>query len=253
MSASGAHRSACDAAREVLVAGIDPGGQPASLPETFHCDACHAWFERALAHGRSLSSLPRAAAARDSVAIAAALAELDGRVVAELHAGCRQERAGAALTSLQRVSAPRELDAWVAGALHSDVPQRRSAPSELATRVALELASGGELRIGRQIASLQHRSAPAELEGRVLRVLASNPRSDLPIRRWIAIAATLLLVFGVASTIQRSSGSRVPRYPFQVVHVESAASLSPFALSLLSASSGGVLDLPSGASKEPRR
>jgi hypothetical protein len=231
--------SACDIAREALLDQLDRSGQAIVPLEAFHCGACQAWFERALSHSDALARLPRASSGP----------ELDGRVVAELHAGCRQERAGLALAALAPLRAPAELDQWVAVALRTESPIRHRAPEQLEERVASELVSPGSERIARQLASLQRFSSPGDLEQRVIRVLARAPRSDsLPIRRWVAIAATLLVVFGAGSLIERAGQPSPPTYSFRVVHVESTASLDPFARGLLAASSGGVLGLPTPSS-----
>jgi hypothetical protein len=240
--------AACAAAREQMLDRLHlSAGQIAASDVTFHCKECRAWFERARNHGRALAELQRLSAATFAQA---AWVELDGRVVAELQAGCRQERAAAALSALERVSAPAELEAMVASVVRSGAPLHAPAPGELDFRVAQELVSDRGARIGRQISALPRFSPPADLEGRVQQVLARGPSSDsLPIQRWMAIAATLLVVFGAASMIERRARSSEPTYPFRVVHVESTASLDPFVRGLLSASSGGVLDLPSSATR----
>lgn len=247
---------ACQAAREELLASLDRSRIVQQLPPSFHCDACRLWFERARGHARALGSLlPRVLA----VAVEPSLAPLDGRVVAELNAGRRQERAAAALVSLKRLEVPASLEAVVAAELDGDAGHtRKQAPGELDLRVALELSGSATARIARQLGALDRYAPPAELEGRVRRVLSMGPRSDsLPIRRWIAVAATLLAVFGVASMLQHPGQEPASHYDFRIVHVDSTASLDPFTKGLMSASFGSVLDVPaqSGGSRaeEQRR
>ena len=96
MSSSGAQPSACRAAREALLDRLDRSDLGVQQPLGFHCDACRVWFERAKAQARALSALSRFSSVPDAqsgVGACAELVALDGRVVAELHAGCRQERA----------------------------------------------------------------------------------------------------------------------------------------------------------------
>ncbi|HTF88316.1 MAG TPA: hypothetical protein VK843_07895 [Planctomycetota bacterium] len=217
-------RAVCQLAREGLLDFVDPSGPTRAMPQAFHCDACRAWFERAGSQARAIHSLPRRVAD---------MAPLDGLVVAELNAGRRQERAGAALAALQRLQVPSELDALVKDQLGR---ARRGAPAELEGRVALELQAGAGPRIERQLGRLARLSAPAELDLRVAGSLADSPRSDgVPMRRWIAIAATLFVVFGAATLVRQL---RHEPYTFRVVHTSSTASLDPLALGQLSAVSG---------------
>jgi len=247
--------AACAAAREALLDLLHRSrGQAEAREVEFHCVHCRSWFGRARLLGQALAALPRVPTAPETQA---AWTELDGRVVAELQAGRRQERAAASLSSLKRASAPAELEALVVAAMDSGAVLRHPAPGELDTRVASEIASSGQARIARQVAALERVAPPFELQGRVQAVISRVPRSDsLPIQRWLAVAATLLVVFGAASMVERSVRDPAPEYPFRVVHVESAASLDPFVRGLLAASSGGVLDLPASsarASGEQRR
>ena len=225
-------RPECQVAREMLIERIGSAGNLLAAPLEFHCSACHAWFDRSLAQARALNALPRRIAELNS---------LDGLVVAELNAGCRQERAAAALTSLERVGAPRELDKLVSESLGRAV---RVAPRELDQRVANELSAGAGLRAERQVSALARLAAPAELDALVGRALSQSARTDgLPLRRWIAIAATLFVVVGAASLV-RQAGLGEPRpYELRVVHTESTASLDPFSRSLLSGVTGGAIGL----------
>ncbi|MEO6708513.1 MAG: hypothetical protein ABI054_05200 [Planctomycetota bacterium] len=217
-------RAACQLAREGLLDFVDPTDPTRAKSAAFHCDACRAWFERACSQAGALHSLPRRTAD---------MLPLDGLVVAELNAGRRQERARTALSALQRLQVPAELDAMVSDQLGR---ARRGAPAELERRVALELQAGAGPRIERQLAGLARLSAPAELELRVAGSLAKSTRSDLvPMRRWIAIAATLFVVFGGATLVRQL---REEPYTFRVVHTSSTASLDPLALGQLSAVSG---------------
>ncbi len=234
-------RSDCQAARELLVERIGSTGNLLAAPREFHCSACQVWFQRSLAQARALSALPRRVAELHS---------LDGLVVAELNAGCRQERAAAALTSLERVAAPRELDMLVSEYLGRAAHE---APRELDQRVANEISSGAGLRAERQVSALGRLAAPAALDALVGRALAQSARPDgLPLRRWIAVAATLFVVVGAASLVRQAGlGERRPP-EFRVVHTTSFASLDPFARSLLSGVTGGAIELAAKQTGEVR-
>ncbi len=225
-------RPNCQAAREMLVERIGSAGNLLAEPREFHCSACKAWFDRSLAQARALTALPRRIAE---------LSSLDGLVVAELNAGCRQERAASALTSIRRVTAPRELDMLVSESLGRLV---RAAPRELDQRVANEISAGAGLRAERRVSALARLAAPTELDALVGRALTQTARPDgLPLRRWIAIAATLFVVVGVASLVRRSGLGKPGPYEFRVVHADSIANLDPFARSLLSGVTGGAIEL----------
>lgn len=227
-------RPGCRAARESLVELLDRTGRlsASAAPKSFHCAACEAWFQRCWRQARALGALPRLQVEPKALA---------GRVVAELNAGCRQERAADALTHLERVGAPRELDALVG---ESFGRMSREAPGELDQRVAAELLSGAGLRAERQLSALARFAAPAELERRVARDLAASAHiGSLPGRRWLALAAAILVLIGAASLVRLVGWGQRPSYPFRVVHSESTASLDPFARSLLSGVSGGSIEV----------
>ncbi len=238
MSAGDPRPSACQAARQALLGALDPTGHPVAQSPSFHCAACEAWFQRAQVHGRALSSMPRLAAEHGS---------LDGRVVAELNAGCRQERASAALRSLARRTAPSELDIRAADLFGR---MDRSAPSELDGRVAGELRGVPNERVQRQLAALERLSPPAELDARVATILARPVRSMVRAPgRWLALAASLLAVIGVASLAWQGGMGGGRPYEFKVVRSDSTDSLDPLSRSLLSGASGGFFDLPESTTR----
>ena len=222
--------AACQAARQSLVEFVGPSGQAYALPQGFHCEACRAWFERSRMQARAMNLLPRRIAELNA---------LDGLVVAGLNAGCRQERAAQALVLLGRREVPAELDVRVSERFGRIV---RGAPDELDQRVAHELEGGAGLRAERQVSALARLAAPAQLDRLVESALARSLRSDrLPLRRWIAIAATLLIAVGVASIARQAGWGAHKAYEFTVVHT-STASLDPFARSQYSGVSGRWLD-----------
>ncbi len=225
-------RPDCQVARELLVERIGSAGNLLASPREFHCSACQVWFERSLAQARALNALPRRIAELHS---------LDGLVVAELNAGCRQERAAAALTSLERVDAPCELDLLVSEYLGRAVHE---APRELDQRVAKEISAGAGLRAERQVSALERLAAPAALDAIVGRALTQSARPHgLPLRRWIAVAATLFVVVGAASLVRQAGLGKPKPSEFRVVHTHSVASLDPFTRSLLSGVTGGAIEL----------
>lgn len=93
-------------------------------------------------------------------------ADLDGRVVAALQAGRREERAVAAVRSLARVEAPAELTARVrqfAERSFPDEPERR-APGALDRLVEQEIADHPASVTKRMLGGLKRRAAPSLLE-----------------------------------------------------------------------------------------
>ncbi len=230
---------ACQAAREGMLDYIEfigPTSRGKGSPTVFHCANCRAWFERARSHASAMALISRRVV--DST-------PLDGLVVAELNAGRRQERAAAALASLKRLEVPPELAALVQARMAGAM---RSAPDELGRRVALELASGSGPRIERQVSAMARLAAPAELDARVARSLAEYSHAEsLPLRRWIAIAASLFVVFGAATLLRQSGLFQTRHYSFRVVHTESTASLDSVSRAQLSGLLGGLLDVPGEA------
>lgn len=225
---------ACLAARELLLGDLVLPTRP-----VMHCEACAQWFERARRQALALGSLAR-------LTVEPRL--LDGRVVAELNAGARQERAAATLALLSRASAPESLREGVAERLMRLPPR---APRELDQRVAVELSGRTEPRVERALGVLTRRTAPLELDRRVAQgfLAAAGTRvpgptaSRGPLRpalRWLPLAAGLVLAVGAISLAARDRLFRGEDYGFQVVHTASVADLDPFSRGLLAGASGWV-------------
>src|SRR5687768_14445839 len=110
------------------------------------CAPCARWIRGLAAREKALRSLPRASAP----------AELDGRVVAAIHAGERQERAIRAMRGLGRIEVEHELDRALAEAAEHAAADplarwtgRLQAPAVLERLVAGELADPARARAER--------------------------------------------------------------------------------------------------------
>lgn len=220
----------CRLAREALLQDLEAGSRSGN----FHCEACAAWFAGVRRQSGALRALSRVVPD----------ARLDGRVVAALNAGVRQERAADSLAACERLRAPDALRDLVAEGL-SRAPL--GAPRELDGRVAGELAGRGSARVGSQIAGLERRAVPAELAGRVAKDLAMGSRGSFArgfraLPRWTALAAGLLVAVGAISfTLRGRFGDQ--ELGFRVVRASSVDQMSPFARDLFAGASGWV-ELP---------
>jgi hypothetical protein len=219
---------------EALHSAVGPDSARAAGGHARECSDCASWSERVAAQARLIGSLPRLRA----------LGELHPRVVAELHAGRREERAVAALRRLPSVTPPQDLEQVVQAELGSP-PARVRAPDVLRRLVAEELSDPVQTRIRRQIGGLRRQRAPAELDARVAALASSlgGPAGSpsIPRRRapmWISLAAGLLLLGGL-TWIERARSE--PRFSFKVVQVRGSGDLSPMARSLIDDLSGGML------------
>lgn len=252
--------SPCDLFRRGLLEQVQPFAESnaGAAPGPFHCDACRDWFGSARRHAAVLGGLTRLSV------------EFDGRVVAELNAGRRQDRAVAALRWMRRREVPLELDVLVRQELRraslaadfdsgEDAIGRgfgdRSAPAELDRRVAAEFLAAALAGGGRPLKGLPRLPVPAELDARVGADLRRQGLAeDVPLRRWLVAAAALLTVAALGAMWQASerAGKRGSR-DFQVVRANSLADLDPLARGLLSAQLGGAMELASAPRAEDRR
>lgn len=252
--------SPCDLFRRGLLEQVRPtaasSADPAASP--FHCDACRDWFASARRHAAALGGLTRMSV------------EFDGRVVAELNAGRRQDRAVAALRWMRRREVPLELDVLVRqelrraslaadfdsgeDAIGQGLPEQ-SAPAELDRRVAAEFLAAALAGGGRPLKGLPRLSVPAELDARVGADLRRQGLAqDVPLRRWLVAAAALLTVAALGAMWQASErAGRPASRDFRVVRATSLSDLDPMARGLLSAHLGGAMELATAPRAEDRR
>lgn len=190
--------------------------------------------------------------------------ELDGRVVAALQAGARQDRAVRALEELAPRTAPERVERAVQtdaelAALHPGRelrPTRLRAPQVLDRLVAEELGDPSAARARRFVSSLPRLEAPGELAARVASDLAGAPPTTLPAPVWTsnggarsprargrlatvaAAAALLLLLLGPLRDGPQDTEPTRPRLRLQAASV---GDLGPLARGMLDALGGGVL------------
>lgn len=172
--------------------------------------------------------------------------ELEGRVVAALEAGARQQRAVEALLGISRLKPPVELDGAVL-AVASD-RGRHAAPAVLERLVSEELSDPAKARTRRFVGSLRRFHAPRALAQRLSRDLVTVRASDsrpLRVVAWVGLAAVALIALATPLVIERAlqTGKR----PYLVKHVDANASksllgsLNPAAHDLLDSAGGGIL------------
>lgn len=208
----------CQVFRESSI--TDALGPSASEPEYVahrdSCGTCAAFVLRLEAQVHALRSMPRRNAPRD----------LDGRVVAALHPGHREERAVRFLRSMGRVAAPSALDARV-----GDGAAPLRAPEILDQLVAEDRIDPAQSLTRRFTGKVKRRSAPEALAQRVEAVLRTGPggreRARLrPFRLVLGtVAAALLLWAGpwtrAVLSASKDPGWSVADYPFEVRRVDS--------------------------------
>lgn len=233
--------AACTEFRDEALA-LDLDGARAS-EHARSCASCAAWALRTAREARALRGLPR-----QEVPF-----ELDGRVVASLEAGGRQDRAVGSLGILGRVEPPLELDRAVDAEFESLEPelQPHRAPAVLDRLVSEELADPAKTRARRFLGSLERMSTPAELDARVdalLRERDARPPSRRVSGRLTGLAlaaAAVLLVWFVAppDTPEESRSAQLTgRYDFELQE-GSLDGLPGVASGLLQGVLGGGLDL----------
>lgn len=212
MSGRAAQRP-CEARLAQLADALEQGG---ALPQELHqhalsCAGCRAAVAAWSKQARALRTLPRLAAPR----------ELDGLVVAALHAGARQERAVRELAALPQVAAPRELDARIEAML--------AGPHTTSARFAAGENDG--------------RLAPDELRELVDRDLASEGRARRSARRNALAGAALsvLALVGAFLLWPRGDEARTDEPRIVLVPVQSLGELDPLTRNLLEGVAGGRL------------
>ena len=174
-------------------------------------------------HLRALRSLPRLQAPE----------ELDGRVVASLEAGFRQDRATGLVTGLQAHPAPEELAGLVEGQVEANL-KGVGAPAVLERLVEERVEASAEGMVRSMAGRLDRKVAPSELDGRVLDpssgVVAASPFRGRVIRRFaVAVSAAALLVV-TARLVGPLGESASATPPLNIVRVQSLDAMSASAL-----------------------
>ena len=253
-------KDACREFRELVLARLPSERSEEAVRAGGHgagCDSCAAGAARASAQARARASLQRLALPRD----------LDGRVVAALFAGKRQDRAAQALVALPRAQPPAQLDQAVRelarrGAAGSDAAlERAQAPDVLARLVAEELADPSRAVVTRHVGGLARMAVPAELDARLDELLRAGVRGlgrrtgtgSRSLRRWGAAAAVAVaLAVGVLAGSQWMGsvdpGAGPPaQFDFEVLEARSVADLPALARSFVGGSGAMASPLPSQA------
>lgn len=213
---------------------------PADVGETARehlagCGDCRAWVARRGRIVQALTALPRVEVP----------AELDGRAVAALFSGQRQDRAVRSVIELGAVAPPEDLDQRLHRALvGADRVPRLEAPAELASRVDRDLRDP-EARLQRlfdRVGPLERLAAPDELDGRVARDLAARPSPRLRVARWaLAAAAGLVAVLGSGRLRSSSPAPEPEALSFRIVPITEPQELSGMARALILPATGGIL------------
>lgn len=248
--------TSCEQILELLTASaVQAGSWPQELEAHLEgCPACAAWASRLSLHTRALGEL-------QSVGAPAAL---EGRVVAAMHGGQREDRAVAELLTLGAAQAPAELDGRIL-ALFADLRaegllQPTAAPEELEERVDSDLQDLPAATSAHLLSKLTRLEAPAELEARLEGELsdAQRPKNTFQLvwtrQRALAAgvaAAACLALWAGFSAGPRQSRPQEPLFPFEVVVLDRSSELSPAARGMLDAVSGGALQLLEAASRQP--
>jgi hypothetical protein len=221
---------------------------PASLAHAESCDECAALAARVGRVARAVMELEQRTAP----------AALDGRVVAALEAGVREERAVRAVCDLEREPLPESLERAVELAAELENTElangldteRHPVPTVLERLVGEELADPQRATVRRFVASLPRRPAPTELEARVHADLIQAP--DRPGlrptfgRRLVLVSSALaagLLAMVLFRPFFTSSTTTERARPFRVeaATVDDIQALDPFARGLIENVGGGML------------
>ncbi len=195
------------------------------------CVACGAQWKRLKLAGEIVASLPRRPAPP----------ELEGRVVASLHAGQREDRAVRTMRGLTRLMTPDELSSAVSMAYGGE----ERAPALLERRLADDQADPGGTAARRACVRLRRIPAPPELARRLSADFQDQPadsRARLLPRGLIALAVAAGLLFVVQLSrgpIGPDAGPE-PLLRFEIRTVESAAALDPWARAIFDDFTGGA-------------
>ncbi|MCK6445762.1 MAG: hypothetical protein L6Q99_05160 [Planctomycetes bacterium] len=229
----------CQTARLAL-AGNDT---PSFDEHARSCAACASFAARLARATRGLASLPQRAAP----------SALDGRVVAALEAGHREERAIEAVQSLARVDVPEHLAEHLDRAVTRELskappPFTREplvAPDVLRRLVEEELSDPSKARTRRFVGSLERLRAPEALESKVVAALAAPERTRSFRSRLLFGGSAALLAIAATFVWFTSNRGEVEaaRGRIEWVRAESTDELSPLAASLLAGFTGGASDV----------
>lgn len=211
------------------------------------CGACGVLAVRLRRASERLRALPRHQAP----------GALEGRVVASLEAGARQDRAVEALRGLQRQDPPAALEARLAHAGDRDAElrpalaaclrARRPAPAVLERLVAEEIADPRGSTARRWIGYLRRWAAPEDLDRRVL-----GRRPHRVPARLVGLAAAALVLVLAVHVGERAGRPAQHTYPFEVVRASSLDALDPVAIELLDEVSAGAVSRALEARVAPR-
>ncbi len=158
--------------------------------------------------------------------------ELEGRVVASLEAGFRQDRAAGLVAGLSAAVAPAELDPLVAAKVEENLDSVQ-APAVLERLVGERVAAPAEGMVRSMARRLDRKSAPDELDARVLAEGSGRAEASSlggRVRRFAIFsgAAALVLVAVRLVVPPPSSGPGGPS--LRIIRVESLESVSASAL-----------------------
>ena len=190
------------------------------------CGACSSFRKRLRAQARALAYLAR---------YLEVPAELDGRVVATLHAGHRQDRAARAVETLADRRAPAELEHAVEALLERPFDLKgQLAPSVLDRLVEEDLRDPQKALAVRMLGVLRRKRAPALLGRRLAASLRSRgpgarkPRSSAAVGALVglACAASLAVWLGLRGAgdgaLGPGGGAVESGYDFELVELDPA-------------------------------
>lgn len=173
-------------------------------------------------HVRALRSLPSLRAPE----------ELEGRVVASLEAGYRQDRAAGLVAGLEAVSAPEELMPLVEARVEENLGEVE-APAVLERLVEERVAAPTEGTIRSMTGRLDRKHAPSELDDRVL-TPDSPLSSEFPaggrLRRFAVVAGAAALVLFAVRLVAAPGEPDVPGSSLKIIRIQSLDAVSASAL-----------------------
>jgi hypothetical protein len=195
------------------------------------CAACEARWRRLMTAGGLVRSLPRQLVPP----------ELDGCVVASLHAGQREDRAVRTVRGLTRLVTPAELSSAVGDACGG----KARAPAALDRLLAEDLADPGRSTARRASGRLRRLAAPPELARRLAADLRNETQGARD--RWmsrgllgLALAASLLVIVRLAQGPGGPQNAPPSLLALQIRTLESPEQLDPWARAIFDDFTGGA-------------